>query len=124
VASPRKRPQPRLGFSRQSTERLNREKSRVYKWKELGTITTFVVDYARSFATVRDMKEFPISTRYTADELKQLDQTARQCKMSRAELIHARSLGKIVTTHELADWAEAELAKNAARKDRRGSRAA
>ena len=61
---------------------------------------------------------------YTADELKQLDQTARQCKMSRAELIHARSLGKIVTTHELADWAEAELARNAARKDRRGSRAA
>ena len=70
------------------------------------------------------MKEFPISTRYTADELKQLDRTARQCKMSRAELIHARSLGKIVTTHELADWAEAELVKNAARKERRGSRAA
>ncbi len=44
--------------------------------------------------------------------------------MSRAELIHSRSLGKIVTTHELADWAEAELAKNVARKNRRGSRAA
>lgn len=83
-----------------------------------------MIDYVRSLFFVTVMKEFPISTRYTADELKQLDQTARQCKMSRAELIHARSLGKIVTTHELADWAEAELAKNAARKDRRGSRAA
>ncbi len=70
------------------------------------------------------MKAFPISTRYTAAELKQLDATAKLCQMSRAELIHARSLGKIVTTHELADWAEAELAKNAQRKGRRGSRAA
>jgi hypothetical protein len=70
------------------------------------------------------VKAFPISTRYTAAELKQLDRTAQQCKMSRAELIHARSLGKIVTTHELADWAEAELAKNAERKTRRGPRAA
>ncbi len=70
------------------------------------------------------MREFPISTRYTAGELKQLDATAKHCKMSRAELIHARSLGKIVTTHELADWAEAELANNVARKARRGSRAA
>jgi hypothetical protein len=70
------------------------------------------------------MKEFPISTRYTADELKQLDATAKQCKMSRAELIHARSLGKIVTTHELADWAEAALANHSSRKARRGSRAA
>jgi hypothetical protein len=70
------------------------------------------------------MKEFPISTRYTAEELKQLDATARQCNVSRSELIHARSLGKVVTTHELADWAESELAKNATRKARRGSRAA
>ena len=70
------------------------------------------------------MKAFPISTRYTAAELKQLDATAKLCRMSRAELIHARSLGKIVTTHELTDWAEAELAKNAQRKGRRGSRAA
>lgn len=70
------------------------------------------------------MKEFPISTRYTAEELRQLDATAKLCKMSRAELIHARSLGKIVTTHELADWVEAELAKNAAKKARRGARAA
>ena len=52
------------------------------------------------------MKEFPVSTRYTAEELKQLDATAKQCKISRAELIHARSLRKIITTHELADWAE------------------
>ncbi len=44
--------------------------------------------------------------------------------MSRSELIHARSLGKVVTTHELADWAEAELARNAERKGRRVSRAA
>ena len=73
---------------------------------------------------VLSMKAFPISTRYTAAELKQLDATAKLCRMSRAELIHARSLGKIVTTHELADWAEAELAKNAQRKGRRGSRAA
>jgi hypothetical protein len=70
------------------------------------------------------MKEFPISTRYTAAELKQLDRTAKAARMSRAELIHARSLGKIVATHELADWAEAELAKHAERKGRRGTRAA
>ncbi|MGA3008541.1 MAG: hypothetical protein ABSE59_11690 [Opitutaceae bacterium] len=70
------------------------------------------------------LKAYPVSTRYTADELKQLDATARLCRVSRAELIHARSLGKIVTTHNLADWAEAELAKNAARKARRGTRAA
>ncbi|HXB02483.1 MAG TPA: hypothetical protein VNV15_06665 [Opitutaceae bacterium] len=70
------------------------------------------------------MKEFPISTRYTAEELKQLDATARQCNVSRSELIHARSLGKVVTTHELADWAESELSKSAARKARRGSCAA
>ena len=70
------------------------------------------------------MKAFPISTRYTADELKQLTATAKQCNMSRAELIHARSLGKVVTTHELADWAEAELVKNAGKKTRRGPRAA
>jgi hypothetical protein len=87
--------------------------------------TTDVVDYRRSFfKCLTVMKEFPISTRYTAAELKQLDATAKQCKISRAELIHARSLGKIVTTHELADWAEAELAKNASRKARRGARAA
>lgn len=66
------------------------------------------------------LKAYPVSTRYTAAELKQLDATARQCHISRAELIHARSLGKVVTTHELADWAEAELAKNAAPKTRRG----
>ncbi len=70
------------------------------------------------------MKEFPISTRYTAEELKQLDATAKMCGVSRAELIHSRSLGKIMTTHELADWAESELSKNAQRKGRRGSRAA
>jgi hypothetical protein len=70
------------------------------------------------------MKEFPISTRYTAAELKQLDRTARAVKMSRSELIRARSLGKVVTTHELADWAEAALAKNAERKSRHASRAA
>ncbi len=70
------------------------------------------------------MKEFPISTRYTAEELKQLDATAKQCKISRAELIHARSLGKIVTTHELADWAESELANTRFKKGRHASRAA
>ena len=70
------------------------------------------------------MKEFPISTRYTAAELRQLDRTAKAVGMSRSELIHARSLGKIVTTHELADWAEAELARNAERKGRRVSCAA
>lgn len=70
------------------------------------------------------MKEFPVSTRYTAEELKQLDATAKLCNMSRSELIHARSLGKIVTTHELADWAESELAKSGHRKARRGVRAA
>jgi hypothetical protein len=70
------------------------------------------------------MKEFPISTRFTAAELKQLDRTAVEAGMSRSELIHARSLGKVVTTHELADWAESELAKNAEQKRRRASRAA
>ncbi len=70
------------------------------------------------------MKEFPISTRYTAAELKQLDRTARSLKLSRAELIHARSLGKVVTTHELADWADVELTKHVERKGRHGSRAA
>lgn len=70
------------------------------------------------------MKEFPISTRYTAEELKQLDATAKLCGISRAELIHERSLGKVLTTHELADWAEASLAKNANRKNRRATRAA
>ena len=70
------------------------------------------------------MKEFPISTRYTATELKQLDRTARAVGISRSELIHARSLGKVVTTHELADWAEAELAKSAGRRHRHASRAA
>jgi len=79
------------------------------------------VDESRSGAS---MKEFPISTRYTAAELKQLDRTAKAAGMSRSELIHARSLGKVVTTHELADWAEAELAKNVERKSRRVSRAA
>jgi hypothetical protein len=67
------------------------------------------------------MKEFPISTRYSAEELKQLDATAKLCAMSRSELIHARSLGKILTTHELADWADAQLAKNAGKKVRRGA---
>jgi hypothetical protein len=67
------------------------------------------------------MKEFPISTRYTAAELRQLDRTAKAVKMSRSELIHARSLGKIVTTHQLADWAEMELARNAARRSHHAS---
>ena len=70
------------------------------------------------------MKQFPVSTRYTRDELKALDATAKLCGLSRSELIHARSLGKVVTTHELADWAEAELVKNAAKKGHRASRAA
>jgi len=70
------------------------------------------------------MKEFPISTRYTAEELKQLDAMAKMCGLSRAELIHARSLGKIVSTHELADWAEGALVKTSTRKARRASRAA
>lgn len=70
------------------------------------------------------MRHFPVSTRYTREELKLLSATAKLCGMSRSELIHARSLGKFVTTHELADWAEAELSKNAVRKARRGPRAA
>jgi len=70
------------------------------------------------------MKEFPVSPRFTAAELKQLGRTAVEAGMLRSELIHARSLGKVVTTHELADWAESELAKNAEAKRRRASRAA
>ena len=70
------------------------------------------------------MKAFPISTRYTALELKLLDRTAKAAQMSRSELIHARSLGKVITTHELADWADAELARNSQHKIRRVSNAA
>ena len=70
------------------------------------------------------MKEFPVSTRYTAEELRQLDRTARAAKLSRSELIRVRSLGRIVTTHELADWAEAELSRQAERKHHRAPRAA
>lgn len=70
------------------------------------------------------MKGFAVSTRYTTAELRQLDRTARAAKMTRAALIHARSLGKIVTTHELADWAGAALAAHADRKARHASRAA
>ncbi|HTD15234.1 MAG TPA: hypothetical protein VK673_08640 [Chthoniobacterales bacterium] len=70
------------------------------------------------------MKAFPVSTRYTAAELKQLDRTAKLANMSRSELIHARSLGKIVTTHELADWVEFELTENTRRRTRRGAGAA
>jgi hypothetical protein len=70
------------------------------------------------------MKAFPISTRYTALELKLLDRTAKAAQMSRSELIHARSLGKVITTYELADWADAELARNSQRKIRRVSNAA
>lgn len=73
---------------------------------------------------VSDMKEFPVSTRYTSEELRQLDRTARSVNLSRSELIRVRSLGKIVTTHELANWAEAALVKNADRKHRRAPRAA
>jgi hypothetical protein len=86
--------------------------------------TTAVVDGALPLVSATRMKEFPVSTRYTAAELKQLDQTAKAAGMSRSELIHARSLGKVVTTHELADWAESELAKHADSKGRRASRAA
>jgi len=70
------------------------------------------------------VKAYPVSTRYTAAELKQLDRTAKLVNMSRSELIHARSLGKIVTTHELADWVEAQLTETAKKKSRRGARAA
>ena len=70
------------------------------------------------------MKAFPVSTRYTATELRKIDRTARACGMSRSEFIHARSLGRILTTHELADRAEAALARNAERKRRRVTRAA
>jgi hypothetical protein len=87
-------------------------------------VTTFVVDYGCSAYLSVGMKAFPVSTRYTASELKLLDRTAKAAQMSRSELIHARSLGKVVTTHELADWADAELAKNSQRKIRRVSNAA
>ena len=70
------------------------------------------------------MKQQPTSIRFTLEELKRLDADAELCKMTRSELIHARALGKLVTTHDLADWAEAELAKNAERKARRVGRAA
>jgi hypothetical protein len=92
--------------------------------EKLNICATFVVDYGCSYYILKMMKAFPISTRYTASELKQLDRTAKAVQMSRSELIHARSLGKVVTTHELADWAEAGLAKNAQGKTRRVSHAA
>lgn len=90
----------------------------------LGGLATPVVDLTTGVVFIARMKAFPISTRYTAEELKQLDATAKLCKMSRAEVIHSRSLGKILTTHELGDWAEAEMAKSAGRKISRGNRAA
>ena len=86
--------------------------------------TTSVVDPERLHFMVSDMKEFPVSTRYTSEELRQLDRTARLVNLSRSELIRVRSLGKFVTTHELANWAEAALVKNAVRKHRRAPRAA
>ena len=60
-----------------------------------------------------------MSTRFTKEEIVRLDRTAKACGLSRSELIRARSLGKLVTVHELADWAEAELAKNSNRKHQR-----
>ena len=70
------------------------------------------------------MKAFSISTRYTAAEIRQLDRTAKTVGISRAELVRIRALGKIITTHQLADWAETTLAINAGRKSRHASRAA
>lgn len=70
------------------------------------------------------MKHFPVSTRYTAAELKQIDRTAKAAGISRSELIHARSLGKVITTHEFADWVEAELGRKAARRSGHVSHAA
>ena len=64
----------------------------------------------------RGMKNYSVSVRFTKAEIKRLDATAKSCKMSRAEVIHARALGKILTVGELAEWAEAELAKNAQKK--------
>ena len=60
-----------------------------------------------------------MSARFTREEIVQLDRTAKACGLSRSELIRARSLGKLVTVHELADWAEAELAKNSNRRNQR-----
>lgn len=57
----------------------------------------------------------PISIRYTDEELKTLDEAAKLCGMSRAEVIHQRSLGKILTLHEMADWAERVFAAGSAK---------
>ncbi len=56
----------------------------------------------------------PVSVRYSSDELRQLDATAKLCNLSRAEVIRQRSLGKILTIRELADWAEAAVARGTA----------
>jgi hypothetical protein len=73
----------------------------------------------------------PVSIRYTIEELRKLDETARLCGMSRAEVIHQRSLGKILTLHELAGWVEQAISAGTAqtksqikRGGRDGSRAA
>jgi hypothetical protein len=67
------------------------------------------------------MKEFLVSIRYTAEELKQLAAAARPLGMSPAELIRARSLGKIVDTHGLCDWADRKLAKRKGKTKHSGS---
>ena len=64
------------------------------------------------------MLEYPIEARFSKEELKKLDATAKLCRMTRSELVRARALGKILTTHELADWAEAEAVRIQARKAR------
>jgi hypothetical protein len=80
------------------------------------------LDYARRENDCCRVREFCVSTRFTAEELRQLEATAKVCRISRAELIRARSLGKIMTTHEQADWAESELAKRIRQRAARGER--
>lgn len=70
------------------------------------------------------MKAISVSTRYTSTEIRRLDRIAQAVGLSRTGLIRARALGKIVTTHELADWAEARLASSANRRGRHAPHAA
>lgn len=74
------------------------------------------VDYGRITCSAVAMKDYPIATRFSKEELKKLDATAKLCGMTRSEVVRARALGKILTTHELAAWAEAEALRIQARK--------
>lgn len=82
------------------------------------------IDRRRTMRFNANMRDYPVETRFTAKELKQLDATAKSCGMTRSEVVRARALGKILTTSELADWVETEALRIKAKKARNASRSA